>query len=105
MVDSLTACKFVFFAASLEEYATVYTAVTGIETTGQDLLKTGERIYNNEREMNRLNGFGKDDDDLPDRFFNESGFSDKSMTVKPINREAFLTARDHYYKIRNKKNS
>ncbi len=33
IVDSLTACKFTFFATSLEEYALAYEAVTGIETT------------------------------------------------------------------------
>ena len=31
VVDSLTACKFVFFAATLEEYAMALTAVTGVE--------------------------------------------------------------------------
>ena len=103
VADSLTACKFIFFAASLEEYARVYTAVTGIETTGQDLLTAGERIYNNEREMNKANGFTEKDDDLPDRFFNEPGFSDKSLTIKPIDRDDFLKARDNYYRIRDGK--
>ncbi len=100
VIDSLTACKFVFFAASLEEYATVYSAVTGIETTGHDLLDAGERIYNNERAMNKMNGFGEADDDLPERFFKESGYSDKSLQIKPINRDDFLKARKNYYKIR-----
>ncbi len=103
VADSLTACKFIFFAASLEEYARVYTAVTGIDTTGQDLLMVGERIYNNEREMNKLNGFTEKDDDLPERFFTEPGFSDKSLTIEPINRDDFLKARENYYRIRDGK--
>ncbi len=103
VVDSLTACKFIFFAASLEEYADVYSAVTGIETTGQDLLKAGERIYMNEREMNLRNGFTIEDDDLPKRFFEEPGYSDKSLKINPINRKDFLKARDDYYRIRDKK--
>ncbi len=102
VIDSLTACKFIFFAASLEEFAKVYSAVTGIETTGHDLLKAGERIYINEREMNRKNGFTKEDDDLPKRFFEESGYSDKSLKINPINRAEFLKARDDYYRIRDK---
>lgn len=102
VADSLTACKFIFFAASLEEYAKVYSAVTGRETTGQDLLKAGERIYMNERKMNRKNGFTKEDDDLPKRFFEEPGFSDKSLKINPINRDAFLKAREDYYRIREK---
>jgi aldehyde:ferredoxin oxidoreductase len=103
VADSLTACKFIFFAASLEEYAAVFSAVTGIETTGHDLLKAGERIYLNEREMNRMNGFTEDDDDLPDRFFKEAGYSDKSLQIRPINRNDFLKARADYYKIRDGK--
>ena len=56
-VDSLTACKFIFFGASLEEFALAFTGVTAIPMTAQDLLKTGERIYYHERIMNFLNGF------------------------------------------------
>lgn len=100
VTDSLTACKFIFFAASLEEYAKVFSAVTGIETTGHDLLEAGERIYMNEREMNRRNGFTKEDDDLPTRFFEDAGHSDKSFQIKPINRNDFLKARRDYYRIR-----
>jgi aldehyde:ferredoxin oxidoreductase len=99
-VDSLTACKFVFFASSLEEYARAYTAVTGVETTAQDLLKAGERVYYHERMMNALNGFAKDDDDLPPRFFEEPGSSGNKIEVKPIDRGEFLEARANYYKVR-----
>ncbi len=100
VVDSLTACKFVFFSSSLEEYAKAYTAVTGIATTAQDLLRAGERIYYNERIMNALNGFTAVDDDLPLRFFNEPGSSGNAIEVPPIDRASFLQARSDYYKIR-----
>jgi aldehyde:ferredoxin oxidoreductase len=50
--------------------------------------------------MNKANGFTRDDDDLPERFFTEQGSSDANLSVKPIDREAFLKARDAYYKIR-----
>lgn len=100
VVDSLTACKFIFFAASLEEYAKVYTAVTGVPSSAQDLLKIGERIYYQERIMNSSNGFSSKDDDLPNRFFNEPGTSGNNIEVKPLNRNEFLKARSNYYKIR-----
>lgn len=100
MADSLTACKFIFFAATLEEYASVFTSVTGQVMSGQDLLAIGARICENERAMNRANGFSHDDDDLPKRFFRDSGSSDMSLAIKPIDREAFLKAREAYYKIR-----
>lgn len=100
VVDSLTACKFVFFAASLEEYARAVTAVTGIPQDVQSLLKTGERIWNLERRLNEQNGFGISDDDLPERFFKEEGSSSNNIRISPINREEFLKARENYYRIR-----
>jgi aldehyde:ferredoxin oxidoreductase len=100
VVDSLTACKFIFFAASPEEYSRVFHAVTGINYSGQDLIKTGERIYYNERMMNSANGFSAKDDDLPARFFSSTGHIEKDITIGPINREDFLKARANYYKAR-----
>lgn len=100
VVDSLTACKFVFFAASLEEYARAVTAVTGIEYDVQSLLKTGERIWNLERRLNKQNGFSIADDDLPERFFKEEGSSSKNIKIPPINRDEFLKARENYYRVR-----
>ena len=100
VVDSLTACKFIFFAAGLEEYARAYTAVTGVAATAQDLLKIGERIYYQERMMNGLNGFDANDDDLPSRFFKEEGSSGNAIEIFPLQREDFLEARARYYRIR-----
>jgi len=100
VADSLTACKFIFFAASLEEYARIYTAVTGIETSGQDLFEAGERICYNERMMNAANGFTDKDDDLPSRFFTMPGVQSNHVRIQPIDRDAFLTARCNYYTAR-----
>ncbi|MBN1296845.1 aldehyde ferredoxin oxidoreductase C-terminal domain-containing protein, partial [bacterium] len=100
MVDSLTACKFVFLGVSLEEFARAYTAVTGVPSSAQDLLRIGERITYHERIMNALNGFDADDDDLPKRFFTEPGTGGAGFDVPPLNRDAFLAARAKYYRIR-----
>jgi aldehyde:ferredoxin oxidoreductase len=100
VVDSLTACKFIFFGASLEEYARALYGVTGLTTTGQDLLKTGERIYYRERIMNARNGFSAREDDLPQRFFQDRGYWGDDMRIAPLDRQAFLQARANYYRIR-----
>jgi aldehyde:ferredoxin oxidoreductase len=100
MADSLTACKFIFFAATLEEYAKVYSAATGLKISGQELMRIGERICYQERIMNAQNGFTAKDDDLPQRFFKESESSDNDNQPKPINREDFLKARAAYYVVR-----
>jgi aldehyde:ferredoxin oxidoreductase len=100
VVDSLTACKFIFLAAGLEEYAKAFCAVTGQSLSAQDLLECGERIYYNERIMNALNGFCDRDDDLPGRFFTEDGSHGEGITVRALPREEFLAARSAYYRIR-----
>jgi len=96
VADALGACKFTFLAAGCEEYAKIFTAVTGLSMTGQDLLLTGERICYNERLMNAKNGFSASDDDLPDRFFKPS----KTDALPPIDRTAFLASKSAYYRIR-----
>jgi aldehyde:ferredoxin oxidoreductase len=100
VVDSLTACKFVFFAAGLEEYAKVINAVTGAQHDVQSLLSIGERIWHLERRFNETNGFDSRSDDLPERFFTEPGSSGGHVAIRPIDREAFLKARQDYYRIR-----
>jgi len=100
VVDSLTACKFVFLAASLEEYARIYTAVTGVESSAEDLLTAGERIDYQERIMNFRNGFRGTDDDLPARFFEEPGTGDGHLEIPPLDRAEFLKARAAYRRIR-----
>ena len=69
--DSMDLCKFSAFAEGPEEYASQYAAITGQPFTVDDLLKTGERIYNLERLYNNLAGHGEGSDNLPDRFTKE----------------------------------
>lgn len=99
-VDSLTACKFVFLSAGLEEYAAAFQAVTGLSCTGQDLLECGERIVYRERIINARNGLTAEDDDLPHRFFQEPGTAGAGFSVPPLDRQAFLQARNRYYAVR-----
>ncbi|MDY7002178.1 MAG: aldehyde ferredoxin oxidoreductase family protein, partial [Thermodesulfobacteriota bacterium] len=99
VVDSLIACKFIFFAATLEEYAKAFTAVTGLKSSAQDLLRVGERICFLERIMNAQNGFCAGRDDLPRRFFQEPGSHGQNIEVPPLDRKEFLEARARYYKV------
>jgi aldehyde:ferredoxin oxidoreductase len=70
--DSMDLCKFSAFAMGAEEYAQQYSAMVGVPFTTDDVLKTGERIYNLERHYNNLNGFREGSDTLPKRFLEES---------------------------------
>jgi aldehyde:ferredoxin oxidoreductase len=69
--DSLDLCKFSAFAEGGDEYAAQYSAMVGVPFTAEDVLKTGERIYNLERHYNNLIGFKEGSDYLPKRFLEE----------------------------------
>ena len=70
--DSMDLCKFSAFAMGAEEYAQQYSAMVGVPFTTDDVLKTGERIYNLERYYNNLVGFKEGSDTLPRRFLEEA---------------------------------
>jgi aldehyde:ferredoxin oxidoreductase len=69
--DSMDLCKFSAFAMGTDEYAQQYSAMVGVPFTSDDVLKTGERIYNLERHYNNLAGFREGSDYLPERFLKE----------------------------------
>ncbi len=100
-IDSLVACKFSFFGASLEEYAELLTAVTGVDYTPQSLKEIGRNIYLTERFYNCDNGFDASFDTLPERFFTEAGSSGEGIVIEPIDKVRFEQELQKYYRIRN----
>jgi aldehyde:ferredoxin oxidoreductase len=93
-VDSLVVCKFAFFGVGEEEYANILSAVTGVTFTSEDLMRVGERIWNLERLYNLREGFSKEDDTLPERFFTVPA------NGRIIDRAEFLRTRTEYYRMR-----
>jgi len=71
--DSLDLCKFSAFAEGAEEYAAQYAAVVGLDSFSvEEVLTTGERIYNLERYYNNMAGHAEGSDYLPKRFTEEA---------------------------------
>lgn len=99
-VDSLVACKFSFFGATLEEYGELLSAATGIDYPPQQLKEIGRRIYLTERFYNCANGFTSRDDYLPERFYREGGSSGEGIEILPIDRVRFTEELQKYYRIR-----
>ena len=99
-VDSLVACKFAFFGATLEEYGELLSAATGVDYGPESLKAIGERIYLTERFYNCANGFGVAEDTLPERFFREAGTAGEGIEVPPIERARFREELQKYYRIR-----
>ena len=70
MIDSIGLCLFPTFEPALEEpMLALLSAITGREYDKAEFAKTGERIFNLEKMFNYREGFRREDDRLPDRFF------------------------------------
>jgi aldehyde:ferredoxin oxidoreductase len=100
-MNSAGVCQFVFGPAwqlmGMEELAAAFSAVTGWDVTVDELLAVGERTLNLQRSFNAREGFGRDQDTLPDRLFDQplqGGASDGSR----VDRAAWEAARDSYYR-------
>lgn len=83
-LDSLSLCKFSSFALSEEHYARLYSAVTGFDMGGQELLLAGERIWNLERLYNLREGFTSADDRLPTRLLREPNVDGEVVHLEPM---------------------
>ncbi len=70
--------------------------VTGLDFSDEELLKIGRRIYTLERVFNNRAGFGRRDDTLPPRFFNEE-LQTGSSRHRVVRLEEML---DDYYSVR-----
>lgn len=93
--DSLDLCKFSSFSENADLYAEQYTAVVGIELTGDDIMKIGERVYNIERYFNNMAGFDGKDDLLPKRFLEEPATGNSKGEVSHL-----FEMLKEYYEVR-----
>lgn len=83
-----------------DDFARIYTAATGLELSGVDLLKASERIYNLEQAFNvKIGGFSRKDDTLPDRLFEEKTDGDLAKR-KALERDKIDQLLDEYYEER-----
>jgi aldehyde:ferredoxin oxidoreductase len=104
IVDSLGICKFqtIFIgvnAPKFEEYSRLIEFATGFSLSKDDLMNIGERTYTLERMFNNREGFTRNDDDLPKRYYDEKipdGYTPKG---KIISKEDFERLLDEYYKL------
>jgi aldehyde:ferredoxin oxidoreductase len=68
IMDSLILCKFIrSVCSSFDKLAELYTLVTGIHISPEEIKKAGERIYNLEKIYNVREGWTKEDDYPPPR--------------------------------------
>jgi len=102
-VDSLGICKFhtVFLSPNMpafQEFSDLLKLITGLEMSPTQVWEAAERANNLERLFNIREGATREDDWLPDRYFDEPtrlGF--EIIRNRTIDREKFTRMIDEYY--------
>ncbi|NWF92767.1 MAG: aldehyde ferredoxin oxidoreductase family protein [Syntrophaceae bacterium] len=77
----------------------VFVAATGLPMRGEELLRCGERVYNVEKLFNVREGFGREADYPPSRFFEEP-MPDGPGKGSKLNRDDYDRLLDEYYEAR-----
>jgi len=73
--DIVGTCKFfMYLGVSIDDYAEMLQAVTGWETTGEDLLFAGEKVNNLQRLFNIREGLTPENDQIPERMKSQPAF-------------------------------
>jgi aldehyde:ferredoxin oxidoreductase len=96
---------FCMFASSVADalgptyQARIYTAATGIQTKADEIMETGERIFNLMRlYVNRM-GVTSKDDHWPETYYTEPSLSGKEL-APPFSKEETQRHLNRYYKLR-----
>ena len=96
--DSLGLCMFASSAAEAlgpTSMSMLYSAATGIKTAPEDIMRTGERVFNLMRLYITREGVRKADDLWPSSFYDESSYTGMSFSV--VETENIL---ERYYNLR-----
>jgi aldehyde:ferredoxin oxidoreductase len=101
--DALGFCRFLTIFSSphapqYRQFSKLIALSTGLTFTPKDLKTIGERIYTVERMMLIEDGFSRQDDTLPKRYFNEP-ISEGPAQGNVILRKEFSEILDEYYRL------
>lgn len=105
IIDSLGFCAGQDSSTSFEypghkEMAEMLSALVGREYTEEDLRIVGERIYNVEQAYNARCGLRREDDSIPERFFDKKTPTSENAKIKTVDRKKFEAMKDNYYRLR-----
>lgn len=95
--DSLGACNFAssWYRGELQ-YQNFLSAITGLEWSDEQFNKAGERIFTLEKMFNYRDGFRREDDTIPEKFFiNKFTYGEHAGAI--VDRETFTSNMDKYY--------
>lgn len=95
LYNSLGMCQFMPY--NLEQMVDLTRAVTGWNVTEWELAKIGEKSVQLTRVFNTREGFRREDDSMPERFFEP--FTDGPLAGVALRRDEFVRALDAYYQM------
>lgn len=98
--DSIGACSFASsWYKSDTHYRHFMKAITGLEWSEEEFDKAGSRIFNMEKMFNYREGFRREDDSIPEKFFvNKFTYGEHAGAI--VDRDEFNANMDNYYDSR-----
>ncbi|MGD6806942.1 MAG: aldehyde ferredoxin oxidoreductase family protein [Candidatus Bathyarchaeia archaeon] len=102
VIDSLIVCKNAkgTFDEQFVDMAKLYTAVTGLEVTPQEMREAGERIEALAKIINMREGLTRKDDSLPWKILNQPVVDDGAAKGSVLTQEELDLMLDDYYEAR-----
>ncbi|MEM3356422.1 MAG: aldehyde ferredoxin oxidoreductase family protein [Candidatus Bathyarchaeia archaeon] len=102
IIDSLIVCKFSrgTYYKEAEDMAKLYTLVTGVEMTPEEIRRCGERINNLARVFNVREGLSRKDDTLPYKVMNYPIPDEGPAKGAYVSQEELDLLLDDYYEAR-----
>ncbi|MBS7651115.1 MAG: aldehyde ferredoxin oxidoreductase family protein [Candidatus Bathyarchaeia archaeon] len=107
--DLLGLCKFAYYRSATFEYlrrkgieiaTKLYNSITGLNISGEDMMRAGERVFNVEKAFNTREGASRKDDTVPARFFEEPLLGGGPSGGAVVDRDKFQIILDEYYEAR-----
>ncbi|MBS7628832.1 hypothetical protein KEJ23_02485, partial [Candidatus Bathyarchaeota archaeon] len=107
--DLLGLCKFAYYRSATFEYlrrkgieiaTKLYNSITGLDISGEDMMRAGERVFNVEKAFNTREGASRKDDTVPARFFEEPLLGGGPSGGAVVDMKKFQTILDEYYEAR-----
>ena len=102
VIDSIIVCKFSrgTYVKGFDDLAALYSAVTGIEMSGEELRLAGERINNLGRLINIREGLTRKDDSLPWKVMHVPIPDEGPSKGSYVSQEDLDLLLDDYYEVR-----
>ncbi|MBW2040362.1 MAG: aldehyde ferredoxin oxidoreductase family protein [Deltaproteobacteria bacterium] len=99
-LDALGVCRFpIYQRIDLSLWTELYSSITGMETSPEEILQAAERALNAQREFNLREGAAPEDDIPPRRFF-EKPLKFGEKTFDPLNERHMMNLLGEYYQER-----